>query len=672
MWFATLFLLAPALAGLAADKDVYGDPLPEGAKARLGTARLRIPTYLPPVLTNDGKVLLVQTIAGLVKMDPATGAQLGKPGPAFYGNTMVVSADGRRIVQAGLDRATVWDVQTGKALVKVERRLPDLPGPDISVALSADGNTLALGGIGDSTKKEPVTVIVWDVAADKERTKVTVPQNVRASVALSADGKTLATWGVHLDPDSPIPPDAESNPSRLVIFWDATTGKEQSRFRVAGYAPATVAFAPDGALAAVAGTNSTINLVDTKTGASKHLLLGRTRMGRALAFSPDGTTVAAAADDGAVQRWKVADGSRLSTTDPPGGAVEKTGVRAISGEKCIAWGLRGAAATIWEVPSGKLISPEGGHIGAVRSVAVSADSKHVVTSSDDGTTLKWELATGKPAGTVTIRAPNFGFGGYSSAATLSPDLTRALVRDSGTGIGVHDLATGAQQYAIPLPLDGGGYATFTPDGARVILVTSNLKQTLSRVTVWDGASAKRLAALELPGFSGVVATTTPDGRYVVTAGRKAAEKGNGEFVVTTWETATGAKKGEFSEEFGFGQPQVAPAPDNKSAAVLTSKGKLVSFDLMTGKLGKTYETGRRTLVTAPVFSPDGTKLAVAAQGDYGPTPSAPLIVLDWASGATKHTFAVPGGTPGAMTFSRDGKWLVTGSPDTTAIVWDVK
>ena len=51
-----------------------------------------------------------------------------------------------------------------------------------------------------------------------------------------------------------------------------------------------------------------IDLVDTKTGVSKQLLLGRSRMGQWLSFSPDGTTLTACAEDGAVQLLKLAPG----------------------------------------------------------------------------------------------------------------------------------------------------------------------------------------------------------------------------------------------------------------------------------------------------------------------------------------------------------------------------
>jgi WD40 repeat protein len=669
-WFTpALLLLAPALTALA-DNDPYGDPLPVGAKARMGTDRMRVITYSSPLLSPDGKTLYAQTNSGLLKLDPATGTSQGKVQGIFSGAPAGLSADGKRAAQLNFGGVTVWNLETGKSLVKIERRLP---GVDVAAALSADGKTLALGGVGEAAKKEPVTVLVWDVDGDKEIKKITVPQNQSASAVISTDGKTLATWGSHYEPDAKGPPDPETNLNRIVTFWNVADGKELAKFRVAGYAPATVAFSPDGALVAVANNTGSIDLVDPKTGTSKHTLLGRTRMGRWIVFSPDGSTVGATGDDGAVQRWKVADGTRLTTTDAPATNLYGARVRLLSNEKGIAWGMKNSAVLVWEVPSGKLLSPEGGHVTAVRGVAVTPDNKFVVTSADDGTALKWELTTGKPAGTVTIRQPNPGFGGYLPAAQFAPNFTTALVRDSSGSFGIHDVTTGSQQYVIPAPTDSYSNGTFSADGSKVVVATSSYepKKKPGHVSVWDVAKAKRVFTLDLPNCGSVVASITPDGKYVVTAARKTPEKGNDEFLVTAWDTATGAKKGEHSEEAGFTTAQVVTGADNKTAAVVTARGRLVVFDIATGKLTKTFDLNRRVPGAAPVFSSDGKKLAVASQSDFDEFQTATVWVFDWESGDTKHTLSVKGGTPTAMTFSPDGKWLVTGSNDTTATVWDV-
>ena len=662
-----LLILAPALAGLAADKDAYGDPLPAGAKARLGTARLR--TYTGAQLAPDGRTLYARSAGGVVRVDPATGATVGKP-VQHYGALAAFSADGKRAVHVTFDRLEVWDTGTGETLTKMDRRLPsgEMLAP---AALSADGKTLAVGGIGDRTKKVPVTVLVWDTATDKQLASVTASQNDYASVALAADGKSLAVWGNHYDPDAK-PGDAETSPGRFVHFYDAATGKELSKARAPGYSPSAVAFSPDGALVAIGG-NNTIDLVDPKTGTAKQQLLGRTMMGRFFAFSPDGATLAATGDDGAVQRWRVADGARLSTTEPPTAGVYNTRVRLLDNEKGTAWGTKGLATVVWEVPSGKLITPAGGHTSSVRGVTVTADNTHVVTSSEDGSTLKWELTTGKPAGELSLRRPSTGYSSYAPAATFSAGAARALVPDSSGGVGVHDVATGVQQFVIPVPSGGSSLGSFSADGSKVVVAASSYdyKKTPARAGVWDAATGKRLGGIELPGYSQVAASLSPDGKHLVTAGLKPAEKGPGAFVVTGWELATGAKKGEVSENAGYSYGYVVAAPDNKTAAVVTPAGKLVAIDFLTGTRGKEYDTKGRGPTLAPVFSPDGKRVAAIGQPSFGDNPTTPVMVLDWPSGEVKHTFASPGFAPQSVCFSPDGKWLVTGAPDTTATVWDV-
>jgi WD40 repeat protein len=391
-------------------------------------------------------------------------------------------------------------------------------------------------------------------------------------------------------------------------------------------------------------------------------------VGRWVAFSPDGATVAASSDDGVVRRWKVADGNILSTTEPPAAKMSGARVRLLSGEKGMAWGVKNSTVLVWEVPSGKLLSPGGGHTSAVRSLAVSADSKFVVTSSDDGTVLKWELETGKPAGTVMQPVTT----AYSPGPVLSPDFTRALTRDYGS-FALYDVATAKQQYVIPTPPEGFSTVTFTPDGSKVVVASpgNTFRKALAHVDVWDVRAGKRLLGVDLAGSGYAGAALTPDGKHLLTAVSKLTDKGPGDAVVTAWELAGGAKKGEATVEGGYTTPQVAPAADNKTVAVVTGTGKLVAVEFATGQVTKTFDL-KQSLAGPSLFSPDGKLLAVTGSAaPFAEDRAAPVLVLDWPAGTVKHTFSAKHGMPNAMVFSPDGKYLVTGSNDGTATVWEL-
>ncbi|HJZ53487.1 MAG TPA: hypothetical protein VKE74_00925, partial [Gemmataceae bacterium] len=332
LWFPVLVLLGMALASASATSPTVpeyrvlrtqysvlstqqppADPLPPGAKLRLGTTRMRDPGgWSGAVLTPDGQHLLAFPSAGPARIEVATGA-LGKPlkpPPGVFGGRTDLAPDGKRAVTVAFNGAVVWEIDTGASVARVDRRTPFGEG---AAALSADGKTLAVGGVkDDQAKDKPVTALVWDIEKNAKRAEVIVLQNQSASVALSADGKLLATWGTHFDP-TPGRPDPEKEFGRFVQFWDATSGKELGRTRLPGYGAPVVAFAPDGKMAAVANGTGTVLLVDPRTGSVGRQLFGRYGSGVRVAFSPDGKLLAAAASDGAVQVWQAADGKLAAT-----------------------------------------------------------------------------------------------------------------------------------------------------------------------------------------------------------------------------------------------------------------------------------------------------------------------------------------------------------------------
>src|SRR5262249_27009557 len=102
--------------------DAQGDPLPEGAVARLGTERFR---YWPSIggmaLSPDGKLLVVcprNDHADLPLFDAATGRQVRLLNASRQmGGAVAFSPDSREVAAASYDGVVRrWETATGRAL----------------------------------------------------------------------------------------------------------------------------------------------------------------------------------------------------------------------------------------------------------------------------------------------------------------------------------------------------------------------------------------------------------------------------------------------------------------------------------------------------------------------------------------------------------------------------
>jgi WD40 repeat protein len=175
------------------------------------------------------------------------------------------------------------------------------------------------------------------------------------------------------------------------------TGKEVRRIDEALPGPITaLALSPDGKTAASGGDHrdGVIRLWDIAAGQLLRVLhLGDEGSGEfpvALAFSPDGQTVASAHWGDAVVLWNVPTGQQRQLARL--GSGHHVGSLAFSPDgRILAGGDDDGSLRIWDAQTLAELHTLSGHQGGVRCVAFLPDGRILASSSADTTVLLWDV-----------------------------------------------------------------------------------------------------------------------------------------------------------------------------------------------------------------------------------------------------------------------------------------
>jgi RNA polymerase sigma factor (sigma-70 family) len=634
--------IPPAANAFESDKrDLQGDSLPRGALARLGTVRFRLSGWGQAVtFTPDGRQLVAADGGmGAGVWDVATGRPLRSlsRNDLHKANCVVLSPDGRTAaVGAGNGTVHLFDFLTGMSV----RRLSGQREPVTALAFSPDGKLLASGGEFDYPRRrgENNPIVLWDVATGQERRRLAGHLDTVCCVVFSPDGKTLASGGGRYD--------------ATLRLWDVATGNEVFRRTGHGGEVEAVAFSPDGGTIATGGLDKTVRLWDPATGQQKGHLTGHRSDVMAVAFSPDGKSLASGGFDRTLRLWDPAAGKQVWAVEGDQTGTNSSTSRRLTGGfaalafapdgKTLAAACRDHTLRLYDAADGREVRPDGDQFCAVDTAAFGRDRDHVWTMGGDRKLRLWE-ATGKEVRAVETTAGEPGCVAFSADGRLG-----ATGGEKDHTARVWDLETGKELQRLVTP-DVIAAVAFSPDGRT--LATANRWQR-AEVRLWDVGTGQPRHRLPAPAEQGnwvLALAFTPDGRTLVGA--------SNDGIIVFWDPDTGVETGPRLKHFQTCQRMVL-SPDGRTLAVGTMNGLVTLYETATGK------ERLRCRAWPFTFAPDGRLLA----GGEG----ALVSLWDTATGEQAGRFHGHRGDVTALAFAADGTRLVSGSADTTALVWEVK
>ncbi len=701
---------------------VAGQPLPEGAVARLGTSRFNHgdSEVAGVAVSPDGKMVVSgrrgQNGPDLCLWEAATGKLIRTLDAHSHGaDCLAFSPDGKRLAIGTWDYVRVLDVDTGQEVadwtkkhnegfIRLVRFLDD--GKKL---LTADGLHSLYFTINPKTR---CAVRLWDVASKKslqmwtpphQETPTSKPGDFKEEchlVDVSADGKLLV-WGCA--PGKVGQSEDASRKAKIGVLRvvEMATGKEVLKLQGpfdrtswdAHFVPSCLALAPDGQLLALA-TESKLIVWRIKSG-EKVFSAPLTEKLTGLVFAPDGKTLFSF-DWRNLTAWDPLTGKKagelLSASAFPNGFWPgKNGANSLTtgrlaffpGATKLALAYRNQVRLL-DARTGQEFLARPDHLAPAAMMQFTADGQTLSSVCADRCCL-WDAKTWKLLDSFS--AP--------SAKEFPIKLTfqaenRFLMLDSSAEaiLKMHDVKTGKILHSIANNHEEFRVAGLSADGAVVALAGVSKGKSLLRFC--QMATGKIVSECPSQNLAGPVHFSA-DGKLFawrdvskVIDATKVEAGINGVFRVV--EVATGKQiqviplpqKG-FVQHWDFaaaGQCLAAhlaepgeEGPLKTSAIGPPLKHRVQVWHVASGRLLRTFaeKPGDSSFhLSHLTLSPDSRQIVFVAQ--HAPYQSWSIDFWEIASGTKRGS--LKGGT-GVLAFSPSGNLLANGCADTSILIFDV-
>jgi WD40 repeat protein len=372
----------------------------------------------------------------------------GRAGASIQALTF--SADGKVLASADADGSlAVWDI----ASASLAEIFPGHASAASGVALSPHGATLySVGRDGSAT--------AWDVTGRRRLGQRFGFDPVGPPArAAAARHRSPAAMAVAVTPDGSL---FATSPGRgRVTLWHSWTLTPEARELRGPFGDVSgLAFSGDGTLLAASGNTRQTAVWEVRTGRLLRTLAGGGPHGSgAVAFSRDDLTLAVTGLDGNV----VLHDLRTGAADVLPAVHTIMDVDFSRDGRYVAAAGLGGTVSVWNLARRELVvtMPDPGRL--IFTLRFSPDGKTLAAGDDSGNVVFWDARTGQPVGSQLN-----GHGGYVLSVSFRPDgQTLATVSQDGK-FRLWDVAT-RRLIGAPLPASStSGWGTFFPDGKHVI------------------------------------------------------------------------------------------------------------------------------------------------------------------------------------------------------------
>lgn len=580
------------------------------------------------------------------------------------GSAVAFTRDGSRVI-LGCEDYTVraWEVATGRVTHVLRGHKAHIS----AVALDSSERLLASGG-GD------YTIRLWDLTTGAEVRALDGHEEGIRNLAFDEDGSTLVSvgrdntlrvWNVADGKQlfsarlklSPVRQSALSQGARFLAYsggdernvlrlLDARTGAEIATLKKHTEDIVALAFSPDGSRLAAQYRDGNIHIFDTLNPSGPGISQRRRENARGLAFSHDGLRLATYSSFGSedsVVVWDILTDAEVHKF-PVESSLPSVGNFIFSADgRWLAAG--GDTLRLWNLSSSSEVLPIAGHGTAIRSLAYSADGRFIASCGFDYTVRLWDARNGQEQ--RVFKVPD------CRSVLFSPDATMLAANDTGGRVLIWDAESGASLYTFqdstPRSTGDRDSLAFSPAGDAIYEAVDD--DYLS----WPVVPRKQPVINGGVPTSGRKSAFSPDGNMFAQARSKQLKLLN---LVTRQEI--------IDKEMETNLEGLAFTADGTQLAVADKDGTIRIWSTEDGtELKVLRSTGIEFNRLA--FSPDGQRLASAGYEA--------VKLWDVASGAEILRLKPQRNNMdwvGGLAFSPDGRFLAVGAQDSAVRLWSIE